>query len=187
MRGMNTTPGSRTFAFALSTLLLLTACGAGGAFAADHAGTMVLTVDGKKVTLDLTGGGYASTEEGKADYFEIGGEKVILSGEFDMNKDGKTDGKDKLAVDDEGDIKPASMVNKPGLITPSDKDDKIFVALPGLGKCAVLKGSTFTVTKYRKVDGINDRWSGTVSLRLKPEKGAQKTVTGTFDSGTGDL
>jgi hypothetical protein len=48
----------------------------------------------------------------------------------------------------------------------------------------VLKGSTLTLTQFRVIDGIKDRWAGSVKLLLKGDKG-QKTVTGTFDCGTG--
>ena len=158
-------------------LILLTLAATARA-AEDHEGTLVLKVDGKDVTLKLAGGSYSVEEKGKPDHFAIGGEKVVLSGEF----------KNKLAVDEDENLKPASVLNKPGPLTPSDKhgeEQENFVELPGLGRCTVLAGSTLTVTKYKKVDGIHDRWSGTVSLKLKTEKGQQKTVTGRFDCGTG--
>jgi len=169
-------------------VLILLAFAATARAAEDHEGTLVLKVDGKDVTLKLTGGSYSIEEKGKPDHFAIGGEKVVLVGDFDLNRDGKADGKDKLAVDEDENLKPASVLNKPSPLTPSDKhgeDEENFVELPGAGRCTVLAGSTLTVTKYKKVDGIHDRWSGTVSLKLKTEKGQQKTVAGRFDCGTG--
>jgi hypothetical protein len=171
-------------------LLILTLIVPGPARAdEDHEGTLVLKVDGKDVTLKLAGGSYAVEDKGKPDHFAIGGEKVVLVGDFDLNGDGKADGKDKLAVDADENLKPASVLNKASPITPSDKpgeDQASFVELPGSGRCTVLKGSTFTVTRYKKIDGIHDRWSGTVSLKLKTEKGQQKSVQGRFDCGTGE-
>lgn len=156
----------------------------------EHEGTLVLKVDGKDVKLKLTGGIYGTAEGDEADRFGLGGEQVVLQGRFDLNGDGKTNGKDRLPVTGEDEIvKPASALNKPHPITPSgtgeDEEEKSnFVELPGLGKMQVLKGSTLTLTKFRVVDGIKDRWAGTVKLVLKGEKG-QKTVTGTFECGTG--
>ena len=156
----------------------------------DHEGTLTLKVDGKDVKLKLAGGIYGTAEGDEADRFAIGGEQLFLHGRFDLNGDGKTNGKDRLPVTGEDEIvKPASAINKPHPLTPSgvgeDEEEKSsFVELPGLGKMQVLKGSTLTLTKFRILDGIKDRWAGTVKLVLKGEKG-QKTVTGTFDCGTG--
>ena len=171
--------------------------------AGEHEGTLVLKVDGKDVTLKLTGGSYGVGDEGKPDYFQIGGENVVLAGHFDLDRDGKADGKDKLGGTVEADPKPARMVNKPVLLVPSpaakkstldaEEDDEgegggespaSFVVLPGLGRCAVLKGSTAVVARYSG-SADNGRWSGTVSLKLATDKGRQKTVQGRFECGTG--
>jgi hypothetical protein len=165
---------------ALIAVAALTVCitAASARAADDHEGTLVLKVDGKDVTLKLTGGSYSVEGKGKPDTFGIGGEKVALSGDF----------KNKLAVDEDENLKPASVLNKPNPLSPSDKhgeDQENFVELPGLGRCTVLAGSTLTIIQYKKVDGIHDRWGGTVNLKLKTEKGQQKTVQGKFDCGTG--
>jgi hypothetical protein len=156
----------------------------------DHEGKLVLKVDGKDVTLKLAGGSYGSAEGDAADHFGIGGEKVVLAGRFDLNGDGKTNGKDRLPVSGDDEIvKPTSALNKPHPLTPtaqkSDEEAQAnFVELPGLGRMEVLKGSTLTLTRFRVTDGIKDRWAGTVRLVVKGENG-QKVVTGTFDCGTG--
>ena len=170
-------------------LPVLVLAAASTALADEHEGTLVLKVDGKDVTLKLTGGSYGVEEAADlADFFIIGGEKVILQGRFDLNGDGKTNGKDRFPLKDDEIVKPAPALNKPHPITPTKgKDDEqeqdSFVELPGLGRMEVLKGSTLTLTKFRVLDGIKDRWAGTVKLVLKGEKG-QKTVTGTFECGT---
>jgi hypothetical protein len=150
----------------------------------EHNGTLVLKVDGKEVTLGLTGGAYGAGEDGKPDYFLIEGEDLALHGHFDVNGDGRADGADRLARDEDEVAKPASIQNKPSPIHPSDKNAENYVKLPGHGKMQVLKGSTFTVTNYKKVDSVTDRWSGTVKLVLKSDKGP-KTIEGRFECGTG--
>ena len=174
----------------LSAVVLIAAALPAVARADDHEGKLVLKVDGKDVTLKLAGGAYGTAEGDEADYFGIGGEQVVLQGNFDLNGDGKTNGKDRLPVAGEDEIvTPAPALNKPHPITPSDaksddEENRNYVGLPGLGRMQVLKGSTLTLTRFRVIDGIKDRWSGTVKLTLKGDKG-QKTVTGTFECGTG--
>jgi hypothetical protein len=154
----------------------------------DHEGTLVLKVDGKDVKLKLNAGLYGSGDGDQPDYFSIAGDHVALLGNFDLNGDGKTDAKDRLPLTEDEIVKPAKALNRAHPITPTGAagaaEVESFVELPGLGKMQVLRGSTLTLTKFRVVDGIKDRWSGTVKLVLKGDKG-QNTVTGTFDCGTG--
>lgn len=150
----------------------------------EHNGTIVLKVDGKEVKLGLTGGFYASGSEFGPANFLLEGEHVHFEGDFDVNGDGKTDAADRIEVDQDDVAKPESIQSKTGHIRPADKEPQNQVTLPGLGKMKILKGSTFTVTRYKKVDGVSDRWTGTVKLVLKGEKG-EKTVTGEFECGTG--
>jgi hypothetical protein len=164
---------------------------AGLARAADDSKeALVLKVDGKEVSVPLQGAGsYAAEDEDKADSFALMGVPVHLQGEFDVNSDGKLDGKDRLPRDKDGEIKPASLINKTVMLeSTSEKDDTLgnHIEVPGLGRCAILKGSTLTVTKYKKNGTQHYRFFGTVSVRLKTEKGQQKTVQGRFEAVTGE-
>ena len=73
------------------------------------------------------------------------------------------------------------------ILSPAQEDSGALenhVELLGLGDCAVLKGSTLTVTRYKNTGGEVHRWSGTVKLVLKPRKGGKTLqVDGRFDSG----
>ena len=161
------------------------------AFAADSSkDALVLKVDGKEVSVPLKGAGsYAAEEDDKADSFAVMGVPVHLEGSFDVNGDGRLNGTDRLPRDEDGEIKPASMINKVVILepTPETKDELgNHVEVPGLGRCAILKGSTLTVTKYTKNGRQHYRFFGTVDLRLKTEKGQQKTVQGRFEAVTGE-
>ena len=150
---------------------------------------LVLKVDGKDVKLEVRGAWFDAVEEG-ADTFVLSGVPVDLTGDVDVNGDGKLDGKDKLAVDDEGEVKPASGLNKKVFLEPTEEDDELalqnHVDLPGHGPCAVLKGSTLTVTKFRKAGESDYIFSGTADLKLKTKKGKQLNVQGRWEAGTGE-
>ena len=179
IHGMTKLPMKRPVVLVSATLLFAV----GTALGDEHEGTLVLKVDGKDVTLKLTGGQFGIGEAGEADYFGIGGERAVLEGQFDLNGDGKATGTDKLVVDEHENVKTRSMLNKPSPILPTAKKAENFVDLPDLGRLEVMPGSTLTVTSY-KGTGDDGRWAGTVKLVLKGEKGT-KTVTGKFDCGTG--
>ena len=156
--------------------------------AKDWVGPLVLNVNGKEVTLKIFSSSCDADEEGGAPSFLMDSTTFMLEGEVDLNGDGKADERDKPKVDADGNIVLASLVNKTVLLTPTDLEEEGIdnhVDLPGLGRCAVLKGSTLTITKFKKTGGVVDRWSGTVSLKLKPQKkgaGALQ-VQGRFECG----
>ena len=151
---------------------------------------LVLKVDGKEVSVPLKGAGsYSAEDDDQADSFAVMGVPVHLEGSFDVNRDGTPDGTDRLPKDKDGEIKPASMINKVVILKPTPQAKGALgnhVEVPGLGRCAVLKGSTLTVTKYTKNGRQHYRFFGTVDLRLKTERGQQKTVQGRFEAVTGE-
>jgi hypothetical protein len=151
---------------------------------------LVLKVDGKEVVLPLLSAGPdVVPEEDRADTFSVSGVKVEISGRFDVNRDGTADGQDKLTLDAGGEVKPRSVLNKPVILNPTEKgDDTVadYIELPGLGRCAIQKGSTLTATKFRKLPGGHYVISGTIDLKLKGDKGQQKAVQGQFEAGTGE-
>jgi len=150
-------------------------------------GPLVLNVGGKSVKLTIDSSSYAAGEEGSPPTFHMDSTSFVLAGDFDLNGDGKADENDKPSVDGEGKLRPNSLVNKKVLLHETEDDGgslQNFVELPGLGQCAVLKGSVLTITRYKKTGKEVDRWSGTVSLKLKPEKGANSLqVNGQFECG----
>jgi hypothetical protein len=159
----------------------------------DWEGPLVLKVDGKDVTLKIASSSYTLPDEGDTESptvrFAIDGMGFVLSGEVDLNGDDKLDVKDKPKLDADGGLKPSALLNKRVILDVTHAEDagvalQNYVELKGIGNCAVLKGSTMTVTNYKKTGREIDRWSGVVKLKLKPEK-AQKTlqVEGTFECG----
>jgi hypothetical protein len=183
-------PRTRGKALLLSLAILLLATPAALAGAApgdDWEGPLVLSVNGKDVTLKVSSSSYDVEEEDEPAGFSMDSTTFILAGDFDLNGDGKADAKDRPKTDRDGRVRPAVLLNKPVLLSPTEEDNasiQNYVELPGLGRCAVLKGSTLTVTKYKKTGREVDRWSGTVSLKLKPEKGSGALdVKGRFECG----
>jgi len=153
----------------------------------DWTGPLVLKVNGKDVTLDVSSSSFSADEEERAVGFFLDGVGFVLSGDFDLNGDGKADENDKPKRDAQGKLDPKSLLNKRVLLHAA-KDDAAdlqpHVELPGLGDCDVLSGSTAMVTNYKKTGREVDRWSGTVTLNLKSQKGANPLkVTGRFECG----
>jgi hypothetical protein len=144
--------------------------------------SLVLRVDGQDVTLNISEAAYevGNDDEAGGLYFVLAGEKFEIRGLFDTNGDGEIDEDDVFEYDANGDVLPASMVNKPSPVETTEDTDT-FVELPGLGRCSILEGSSFTVTEYTPREGPAHGWSGTVTLRLRTRKGP-KTVEGVFRS-----
>ena len=175
---------SASCAFVILLAIVGAAAPVSGADGGKAAGKLALKVDGKDVTLELTPGTYqvGEPDDGETRYFTLEGPAVWLHGHFDLNGDGKVDDDDQFQYDARGDVKPASMVNRPSPLTDTEDIDGCFVELPGLGRCRILKGGTLTVKKYTPRQGPHHHWSGTVKVKLRTEKGVEKTVEGTFDS-----
>ena len=153
---------------------------------------LVLKVEGKDVRLEVFGAGFDSVpEDDSPDTFALTGVKVDLVGRVDVNGDGKLDGKDKLAVDDKGELKLASGLNKKVIVDPTKEAEadvavENSVEVPGHGRCAILQGSTLTVTKFRPSGKGHHVFSGTADLKLKTEKGRRLDVQGRWEAGTGE-
>jgi len=150
-------------------------------------GPLVLTVNGKEVTLTISSSSHTAGDDGEPATFTIDSSSFVLFGHVDLNGDGKADKKDAPKPDPQGKLDPKALINKNVLLSPTDPGDiatiQTHVKLPGLGDCAVLKGSTLSVTKYTRTGKEIDRISGTVDLLLKPKKGDKLRVTGRFECG----
>lgn len=152
------------------------------------AGHITFVVDGMPVKMPVHNAVLSDPlEKGKADGFELNNYdddfSFTIQGDFDVDGDGKIDAeKDKLALEDRWHIKPAPILKKAHPLTPSAKEDVTFVEVPGLGDCRILSGS-LTVTSYKSGRGdADDRWAGTMALKLRTKKGATRDVAATFDT-----
>lgn len=156
----------------------------------DWVGPLVLKVDGRDVKFEVVNSGFSAEDENDAVGFVLEGKRdVTLTGDFDLNGDGKADGSDKPKLDKDGKLDPKSLLNKRVLLHVTNPDDhgvavQNRVTLPGVGECDVLAGSTVTVQNYRKTGKEIDRWSGTVSLVLRAKNGKTPLkVSGRFECG----
>jgi hypothetical protein len=147
-------------------------------------GTITLQVGGQDVEIATNLCYLLNTDSGYPDGYELAGEGVFLTGQFDVNADGKYDEDDKVEYDeDDENVDPKSVINKIASVTPTTENPDVMITIPGLGQCEVV-GGTVTIRSYKvSKSDTEDHWSGDIELIVKTPDGAEQTLAGTFDSG----